>query len=213
MIRTASTASVEPPQRRASRDRRIHREAEAPGPLGALIVGRLLVDVQGHDVHRGPVPAPFPRIADQESVAHVLGVRQVVPDRRDDRQLLPGLVWPSSLICACFGGPCLMSAAPDRPSASPEGGFPRRLVPDAAQVGRLDPLLTAVQRVDGRREDSGRQQGALDRVGRLSGQEQGLDVMGQRVEEVRAASARARGRPGTSASRAAGFLRRSAGRP
>ena len=38
------------------------------------------------------MPFPFPGIADQEAVAHVLGVRKVAPDGRDDRQPLAGLI-------------------------------------------------------------------------------------------------------------------------
>jgi len=70
-------------------DRRIDLEAKAASSFDALITVRLLIDVERHHIHGRPVPSPAQGIAGQESVAHMLGMRQVAPDGRDDRQLLP----------------------------------------------------------------------------------------------------------------------------
>src|SRR5438270_9389431 len=81
-------------------DGRVNLEAEALRTLGALVTLGLLVHVKRHDVHLGPVPFPLVGIAHQKPVSHVLRVRQVTPDGRDNRQLLAR--W-GSLPLACLG--------------------------------------------------------------------------------------------------------------
>ena len=56
--------------------------------LGALVALGLLVYVERRNVHLGPVPFALVGIAHQKPVTHVLRMRKVTPDGRDDRQLL-----------------------------------------------------------------------------------------------------------------------------
>src|SRR5262249_19220909 len=57
--------------------------------LLAEVVLRKLIDVGGHDVEGGFVPAALDRIAGDEALGHVPGVRALAPFGGDDGQLLP----------------------------------------------------------------------------------------------------------------------------
>ena len=70
-------------------DGRIDLEAARTGSLTAQVAGRLLIDVRRDDVHLGPVPLSLVRVADEEPVADVLGVRLVDPERRDQGHAFP----------------------------------------------------------------------------------------------------------------------------
>ena len=54
------------------------------GALAAEISSGLLIDVERDDPQWRPVPSTVPRVANQETVAHVLRVGLISPDRRDD---------------------------------------------------------------------------------------------------------------------------------
>ena len=90
MISTASTASSFPPHRRASATVGTDREPELGRPLAAQVVVGVLIDVGRDHVERRPVPSAVDRIAHQEPLGHVPGVRVVPPLGRDDRHLLAG---------------------------------------------------------------------------------------------------------------------------
>jgi hypothetical protein len=55
------------------------------GPLSAQVTIGSLIDVQRHHFQWWIVPFAVPRISHQKSVAHVLSVRLISPDRRYDR--------------------------------------------------------------------------------------------------------------------------------
>ena len=88
MIRTASTASLLPPQRSVSAIGGVDLEAELAGALGAEVAFGLLVHVERDDLHVRLVPGAAVRIADQEAVAYVLAVRQIAVNGRDDGDAL-----------------------------------------------------------------------------------------------------------------------------
>src|SRR5687767_6398692 len=64
-------------------DGRSEMEAELRRPRGALVPHPTLIDIRGDDLQRRPLPATLPRIAEEESVAHMLRVREVPPHRCD----------------------------------------------------------------------------------------------------------------------------------
>jgi len=66
------------------RDRWIDLEVEFLRARGALVSFRLLIDVERDHFHIRLVPRSVARIADQESIAYVLRVREVSVDGRDD---------------------------------------------------------------------------------------------------------------------------------
>jgi hypothetical protein len=70
------------------RDRRIKWDVELFRPRLAEIVFGLLVGIDRHDVERRLAPLAVHRVTDEEAISHVLGVRLVAPDRRDNGHLL-----------------------------------------------------------------------------------------------------------------------------
>ena len=65
-------------------DGRVHREPELFRALGAEIAFGFLVDVKRSDAHIWLVPAAAHWVADQKTVADMLGVREVPVYGRDD---------------------------------------------------------------------------------------------------------------------------------
>src|SRR6516165_745561 len=88
---------------------------------------------------------------------------------------------PLSVVADTLRMPCALCFR----SSVPEGRIRGCRIPDEAQIRGLEPLLTLVQRFDGRCEDSGRHQGPFDGVWRSARHEHLFDVPGQRVEEIR----------------------------
>jgi hypothetical protein len=66
----------------------IDLEAEFAGAGSAQIVGGFLIDIQRDDLDVGLVPFAGEGVADQETIADVLGVGEIFVDRRDDRDPL-----------------------------------------------------------------------------------------------------------------------------
>ena len=69
-------------------DCRVDGETEFPRPLGAQVAIGFLIHIERDDLYVGALPRACVRIPHQESIAHVLAVREVAIDGGDDGEPL-----------------------------------------------------------------------------------------------------------------------------